>query len=348
MNARSVAASLFVAVVVCSASANASTATVVKSFPSSFPSPDGLAWDGAFLWATDCSFDRIDKIDPVTGSVVSNIVVTGINSDELLFDGTSLWISDHTATEMPAHGAPPPRLYKIDSATGAILQTLDAPGMSAKKYPMGMAWDGTSLWNIDTNDRKIHRIDPSTGAPLDAIPSPAAGACGMVWDGACLWVSDASTNGKIYHLDPKDGRVLSSFPGPGGVGHQSTGLAWDGKNLWNHDEQSKDPRIFQLSIDDPTESGACVPKSLESDAGSSDDAGWNDDASPSSDASNVTTSLDRAGDSQGCACRVGPTRRTTDAAWLAAVPLAILGIALGRRSRSATGQQYPAATTRRL
>lgn len=324
MNTRTIAAiGILVALVASTSAAGASTPTVLNAFPSSFPSPDGLAWDGAFLWATDCAFDRIDRVDPATGKVVGNIVVKGIDSDELLFDGTRLWISDHTATEMPEMPAPPPRLYRIDQATGAILQTLEAPGRSAKKYPMGMAWDGTALWNIDTNDKKIHRIDPTTGAILSSIPAPASGACGMVWDGACLWVSDASTNGKIYHLDPRDGRIISSFPGPGGDGHQSTGLAWDGKNLWNHDEQETKPQIFQMSIDDPTESGACVPRALELDAGVSGDSG----APPNG--------LDQTGSSGGCSYGVGEHQPNVAGAWLLAVPLGAVGLGLRRRRRRA-------------
>ncbi|MBI5527277.1 MAG: hypothetical protein HY897_13160 [Deltaproteobacteria bacterium] len=245
--------------IACGAS-SAAGPQVVASFPSSFPSPDGLTWDGEFLWATDCSTSRIDKVDPETGDVVSSIDVAGVNSDELAFDGEHLWITDHTATEMPGMSAPPPAIYRIDRADGKVLRKFAPPGQdSGGKFPMGIAWDGKNLWNIDTYDVKIYKLDPATGSVLGSIPAPAGGSCGIAWDGACLWVSDASTNGLIYHIDPKDGTVIRSFDAPGGDGHQSTGLAWDGRNLWNHDEQVSNPQIFKLQIDDPAEGGRCAP-----------------------------------------------------------------------------------------
>ncbi|MDP1602443.1 MAG: hypothetical protein Q8M03_04175, partial [Legionella sp.] len=75
-----------VAVLLLSAGARAATGDALRSFPSSFPSPDGLMWDGAYLWATDCESTRIDKVDPATGLVVGNINVAGVRSDELAWD----------------------------------------------------------------------------------------------------------------------------------------------------------------------------------------------------------------------------------------------------------------------
>lgn len=237
------------------AAAVGATGDVVTSFPSSFPSPDGLAWDGATLWATDCGSTRIDKIDPETGEVLESIDVTGVFSDELAWDGAALWVSDHTATEMPGMGAPPPRLYHVDPADGRILESFDAPGRS--QYPMGLAAPAGSLWNVDPWDRLIFELDPATGDVRRTIPAPAAGACGLAWDGACLWVTDATEDGLVYHLDPATGDVISSFAGPGGPGHLATGVAWDGANLWVHDEAAGRARIYKLVVDDITEAGRC-------------------------------------------------------------------------------------------
>lgn len=236
-------------------------AQVAASYPSSFPSPDGLVWDGAFLWATDCASPRIDKVDPATGAVVASIVVAGVNSDELAFDGQDLWISDHTRTEMPDMGGPPPKIYRISRANGAILASFVPPGTNpAGAFPMGLGWDGHSLWNIDTYDKKIYRIDPADGSVLGSIPTPAPGSCGLTYVDGCLWVTSASTNDFVYHLDAATGEVLSKFPGPGGPGHQATGVTWDGTFLWVHDEQVGAPAIYKLTLTDPTEGGRCVPQ----------------------------------------------------------------------------------------
>jgi len=262
-------AKLIVLFVTASGTAHAATGDPLLSYPSSFASPDGLMWDGKLLWATDCSTTRIDKVDPASGDVVSSIEVAGVNSDEMTWDGTSLWASDHTATEMPNMGAPPPRLYRVSASSLEILAVLEAPGQS--KYPMGLGWDGNALWSVDTWDKRIYELNPTTGEVLRSIPSPASGSCGMTWDGACLWLTDASTNGLVYHIDPASGEVLRSFDGPGGNGHQSTGIAWDGQHLWVHDEAKGRAAIYQLEVEDITESGRCAGALVvapELDAGS--------------------------------------------------------------------------------
>jgi glutamine cyclotransferase len=246
----------FAAAFLVSSPALADTGDPVASFPSSFPSPDGLAWDGAFLWATDCSYSRIDKVDPATGAVVGSIDVAGVSSDELAWDGTAMWVSDHTKTEMPSMPAPPPRIYRVDTATAAVLSFFDAP--SDNKYPMGLAWDGKSVWNVDPWDGAIYELDPATGAIKRSLPSPAPGACGLTWDGACLWLTDAQTDGLVYHIDATSGEVIRKFPGPGGKGHQTTGIAWDGKNLWIHDEAKGRAKIHKVVVEDITESGRCA------------------------------------------------------------------------------------------
>jgi sugar lactone lactonase YvrE len=272
--------------------AHAATGDVVASFPSSFASPDGLMWDGKFLWATDCGATRIDKVDPATGNVVGSIDIPGVFSDEMAWDGTSFWISDHASTEMPEMSTTPPRIYRVDPISQTVLDYFDAPGLS--KYPMGVAWDGEKLWNVDTWDRQIYRLDPQTGAIERSIPAPASGSCGMTWDGACLWLTDAATDGLIYHLDPETGEVLRSFPGPGGPGHQATGVAWDGKNLWVHDEAKGRATIYKLEIEDITEGGRCagaLQAEPEPDAGA-----------PASDAG-ATPAAGGSSDSGGCSLR---------------------------------------------
>lgn len=302
--------------------ARATTGDVVQSFPSSFESPDGLMWDGTALWATDCSTTRIDKVDPQTGEVIGSIDVRGVNSDELAWDGQNMWMSDHTASEMPGADAPPPRLYRVDPQTGAVLSYLAAPGMS--KYPMGVAWDGQRVWNVDLRDRRIFELEPTTGAVIGSIPAPAAAACGMTWDGACLWVTDVGINGRVYHLDPLNGEVLSSFDGPGGSGHQTTGVAWDGTNLWVHDEASGRARIFKVAVDDITEGGRCKQPDL-----------GNLEVPDAGDAGGPTAELDPVVGSTASGCSLVGRRTGTSAnplRGIVAIPL-VAAFLLRRRRR---------------
>ncbi|MDW8141786.1 MAG: PKD domain-containing protein, partial [Candidatus Bipolaricaulota bacterium] len=61
-----------------------------------------------------------------------------------------------------------------------------APGPS----PVGLAWDGKTLWVADALDLKLYRIDPQTGAVLASLPSPTEIPDGLAWDGKTLWLVD--------------------------------------------------------------------------------------------------------------------------------------------------------------
>ena len=55
------------------------------------------------------------------------------------------------------------RIDKIDPATGDVVASIPAPGNGGDS---GLAWAEGSLWVGQYRDRKIHQIDPATGAVL--------------------------------------------------------------------------------------------------------------------------------------------------------------------------------------
>jgi hypothetical protein len=55
------------------------------------------------------------------------------------------------------------RIQKVDPATGAVVATIPAPG---KGRDSGLTWAEGTLWVGQHRDRKIHQIDPETGAIL--------------------------------------------------------------------------------------------------------------------------------------------------------------------------------------
>lgn len=74
--------------------------------------PTGMAWDGEYLWSSDNELDNLNKIDPVSWTIVDQISVSGYDfPNGLTFDGEYLWFSDNL-TDM---------IYQIDisnTATG--------------------------------------------------------------------------------------------------------------------------------------------------------------------------------------------------------------------------------------
>lgn len=90
----------------------------------------------------------------------------------------------------------------------------------------GLAWAEGALWVGRHRDRKIHRIDPETGAILRTLESDRF-VTGVTWlDGAlwhATWEGDESN---LRRLEPRTGEVLERVEVPPGIG--VSGLESDG------------------------------------------------------------------------------------------------------------------------
>lgn len=119
-------------------------------------------------------------------------------------------------------------IYQISPYTGEVLKILPAPGY----HPGGMAFDGSFLWIVDCDARKLLRIDVEEGRVSRKVESPGFYPTGLAYDGFHFWCADAST-GRIYRLKGHNGRTdavisASAFHRPG----EFVTLSWDGKGLW--------------------------------------------------------------------------------------------------------------------
>lgn len=146
------------------------------------------------------------------------------------WDGGALWIT------IDGTGA----IHRVDPATGSVERTLRAPAHDTG----GSAWLDGELYQLAYLEKRIYRIDPASGVVLGSFPSPGDGMCsGMTSDGRYLWVVNWEDE-RIYKADPRrEGRVLESYE----ADFETTGLAWDGRYLWNgvlvgttvdHDEET--------------------------------------------------------------------------------------------------------------
>jgi hypothetical protein len=115
--------------------------TVVHSFDSPGSWPNGLAYDGRYLWNADAYTHKIYKLD-MSGNVIASFDSPGYNPRGLAYDGTYLWNADLSN-----------KIYKLDMS-GNVIASFDSPGSS----PRGLAYDGTYLWNADHDRGKIYQI----------------------------------------------------------------------------------------------------------------------------------------------------------------------------------------------
>ena len=110
--------------------------------------PNGMAWDGTNLWVGEES-GRIYQMT-TTGDTIRSIpspYPAAYEPRGLAFDGEYLWVGRQDR---------PCTIYKIDTITGAIQSSHNAPGSG---FQQGLAFDGQYLWSTSGSYNWIYKID---------------------------------------------------------------------------------------------------------------------------------------------------------------------------------------------
>ncbi|WP_373765341.1 Vgb family protein [Delftia acidovorans] len=178
-----------------------------------FPGIDcvhGVSYDGSQVWFATGT--QLQALDPDSGRIVRSIPVPG--DAGTAFDGRHLF---QIAND---------RIQKIDLSTGHVLATIPAPGGGGDAGDSGMAWAEGSLWVGQYHGRKIHQIDPDTGAVLRTLQSNRF-VTGVTWVDGQLWHGTwEEGQSDLRRLDPDSGAVLQRLEMPAGTG--VSGLESDG------------------------------------------------------------------------------------------------------------------------
>jgi HYDIN/CFA65/VesB-like, Ig-like domain/PQQ-like domain/Dockerin type I domain len=125
----------------------------------------GIAYDNGDFWVTAYYPDpsTIYKVDN-TGSEIKSFTAPDNQPWDLCMQNEFLWMADYWGDA----------LYKIDTATGAMLESHDSEGTD----PAGIVWDGTFLWYVDngtgtgTSYDYLYKIDLSgAGTPQINVPT---------------------------------------------------------------------------------------------------------------------------------------------------------------------------------
>jgi outer membrane protein assembly factor BamB len=167
----------------------------------------GVSFDGERVWFA--SGDRLNALDPESGEIVGTLDV--VAHAGTAFDGTHLFQIVDTV------------IRKINPRTGEVLCSIPTPGEGGAS---GLAWAEGTLWVGKHRGRKIHQVDPETGAVLRTIESDrfVTGVTwveGELWHGT--WQDEASD---VRRIDPETGEVLENLQMPPGTG--VSGLESDG------------------------------------------------------------------------------------------------------------------------
>jgi glutamine cyclotransferase len=166
-----------------------------------FPGVDrvgGVTFDGQRVWFA--AGDALRAFNPTNGETLRSIDVAAHAGTA--FDGEHLF---QIAED---------RIQKIDTNSGRVLATIPAPGGGGDS---GLAWAEGTLWVGNYRDRKIHQIDPETGAILRTIESNRF-VTGVTWIGSELWHGTwENEQSELRHIDPRTGEVLESVDMPPGL-----------------------------------------------------------------------------------------------------------------------------------
>jgi glutamine cyclotransferase len=144
----------------------------------------GTAYDGRHLF--QIAGDRIQKIDPETGAVLSTIPAPGGGRDSgLAWAEGTLWVGQYRDR----------RIHQIDPETGAILRTIES-----NRFVTGVTWAEGELWHgtWEGDESDIRRIDPETGEVLTRLVMPqGTGVSGLESDGADLFYAGGGESGRL-------------------------------------------------------------------------------------------------------------------------------------------------------
>ncbi len=176
-----------------------SAANIVREYG---PFPDiervnGVSYDGSHIWVA--VGDTLNAVDPASGDTVRKLDVPAHAGTA--FDGRYLFqISGD-------------RIQKIDPGSGKVIASIPTPDGGAA----GMAWAEGSLWVGQHRNRKIHQVDPDTGAILRTIESNRF-VTGVTWLGDELWHATwEDDKSDLRRVDPKSGEVFEQVAMPDGV-----------------------------------------------------------------------------------------------------------------------------------
>jgi len=188
---------------------NKSTAEIVREY-GPFPGAErvhGVTYDGQNVWFA--SGDQLNAFDPSSGKMQRTINVAAHAGTA--FDGKYLY---QIAED---------RIHKIDPKSGQVVSTIPAPGGGGDS---GLAWAEGMLWVGEYRNRKIHQVNPETGAILRTIESNRF-VTGVTWVDGELWHATwEGDESDLRRIDPRTGEVLESLEMPRGVG--VSGLESDG------------------------------------------------------------------------------------------------------------------------
>jgi len=110
------------------------------------PQASGLTYDGSGLWIAGYQSSYLVKIDIISGEILRTITLQKGRITSLAFDNEKLWGYDVLSNT----------IYRLDQESGEILSSVNNPGFSLG----GMEYFNDSLWISDPDNFSIYQVSP--------------------------------------------------------------------------------------------------------------------------------------------------------------------------------------------
>ncbi|AIY40533.1 WD40-like repeat [Collimonas arenae] len=191
--------------------ATARAAEIVREYGPMADQIAGVTHDGHRVWAATGA--KLVAFDPDSGETTRTLDCAC--DAGTAFDGTYLYQIAEA------------RIDKIDPASGEVVASIPAPSGGGDS---GLTWAEGSLWVGQYRDRKIHQINPQTGALIRTIESNRF-VTGVTWVDGELWHATwEGDESEIRRIHPESGAVLERLEMPPGA--FVSGLESDGADLF--------------------------------------------------------------------------------------------------------------------
>lgn len=143
----------------------------------------GTAFDGQDLY--QIAEDRIQKIDPKTGRVISTIPAPGGGDSGLTWAEGTLWVGQYRDR----------KIRQIDPDSGAILRTIES-----HRFVTGVTWADGELWHgtWEGDESELRHVDARTGEVLETLEMPrGVNSSGLESDGGDRFFCGGGGTGKV-------------------------------------------------------------------------------------------------------------------------------------------------------
>ena len=231
---------------------NETTEFMTVSDSISIPDPEGIAWDGEYLWISSIRTAYSDtvvvyKVDPITHEILDSCVFTGEMPNmyaDIEWHSDTLWMMQ----------GPGRRIYLVDPATCTVMDSA-GPMWSSSRWGQGIAYRDGYIWITDSHGL-IYRVDMSspysdtfwmsledtfwTYHPGETLFAGSRTVDAFVWAMNYWWVLRNPASGDVFILFQFDstGQVIDSFALPTAGTYGPEGLTYDGSCFWYTDHSN--------------------------------------------------------------------------------------------------------------